>query len=50
MALATPLGKHPELVREDVLYGYVSVDGAREDCGVVIDPQTPDMDREKTKV
>lgn len=44
-----PLEKDPRLVREDVLDGYVSIAGSREDYGVVIDPQTLESDREKTE-
>jgi N-methylhydantoinase B len=33
-----PLERDPELVRGDVLDGYVSIAGAREDYGVVITP------------
>jgi len=44
-----PLERDPKLVREDVLDGYVSIAGSREDYGVVIDPQTLEIDREKTE-
>jgi len=44
-----PLERDPAQVREDVLDGYVSIDGAREDYGVAIDPQTLEIDREKTQ-
>jgi len=44
-----PLERDPVKVREDVLDGYVSVDGAREDYGVVINPQTLEIDVEGTK-
>lgn len=44
-----PLERDPAKVREDALDGYASVDGAREDYGVVIDPQTLEIDREKTE-
>ena len=39
-----PLDRDPELVLGDVLDGYVSVQGAREDYGVVIDAQTLAVD------
>ena len=45
-----PLDRDPAHVREDVLDGYVSVDGAREDYGVVIDPKTLEIDAEETKM
>jgi N-methylhydantoinase B len=35
-----PLERDPERVQEDVIEGYVSVEKAREDYGVVIDPAT----------
>jgi N-methylhydantoinase B len=40
-----PLERDPELVAEDVLDGYVSVESARKHYGVVIDPVTgrPDI-------
>lgn len=44
-----PLEREPELVRRDVLYGYVSIEKAREDYGVAIDPHTHDIDWEITK-
>jgi N-methylhydantoinase B/oxoprolinase/acetone carboxylase alpha subunit len=31
-----PFERDPELVKEDVLDGYVSLEGARRDCGVVL--------------
>ena len=37
-----PYDREPERVREDVLDGYVTVEGARADYGVVIDPHTAD--------
>src|SRR5512135_235675 len=39
-----PLDRDPELVLGDVLDGYVSIQGAREDYGVVIDAQTLAVD------
>jgi N-methylhydantoinase B len=44
-----PLERDPGLVREDVMDGYVSIKGAEEDYGVVIDPQTLNIDFEATK-
>jgi len=44
-----PLERDPNLVREDVIDGYVSVKGAKEDYGVVIDFQTFSIDFEATK-
>jgi N-methylhydantoinase B len=35
-----PLDRDPEMVREDVIQGYVSLEKAKEDYGVVIDPAT----------
>lgn len=44
-----PLGRDPELVESDVINGYVSVERAREDYGVVINPETMQLDLEATK-
>ncbi len=35
-----PLERDPELVLNDVIEGYTSLDSARDDYGVVIDPET----------
>jgi N-methylhydantoinase B len=43
-----PLEREPEAVREDVIDGYVSPGQAREDYGVVIDPNTFDIDIKAT--
>ena len=43
-----PLDRDPELVLGDVLDGYVSVDGAREDYGVVINAENLTIDQEAT--
>ena len=43
-----PLDRDVERVREDVLEEYVSVEAAREEYGVEIDPQTFKIDREGT--
>ena len=44
-----PLERDPELVLEDVLEGYVSVEGAKRDYGVVIDIEKEQIDWEATK-
>lgn len=43
-----PLERDPELVLGDVLDGYVSIEGAREDYGVVIDGPKLAVDHEAT--
>ena len=43
-----PFERDPELVLGDVLDGYVSIGGAREDYGVVIDAQAMSVDRQAT--
>jgi N-methylhydantoinase B len=43
-----PLERDPEMVREDVIQGYVSLERAREDYGVVIDPTTMKVDKDAT--
>lgn len=44
-----PLEREPELVLGDVLDRYVTIDRAREDYGVVIDPQSLTVDSEATQ-
>ncbi|RLB03257.1 MAG: hydantoinase B/oxoprolinase family protein [Deltaproteobacteria bacterium] len=44
-----PFERDPEMVRRDVIYGYVSPERAREDYGVVIDPKTYEIDYEATE-
>lgn len=44
------LDRDPEAVRQDVLDEYVSVEGARHDYGVVLDPATLDIDAAATEV
>ena len=44
-----PMERDPEDVERDVLYEYVSVQGARTDYGVIIDPKTMKADIEATK-
>ena len=43
-----PLDRDPESVREDVLDGFVSLERAKEDYGVILDPQTYEVDDEST--
>lgn len=43
-----PYEREPEMVLADVLDGYVSLDGARKDYGVVIDPSSLVIDDEET--
>ena len=44
-----PLDRDPERVREDVLENLISIEKAREDYGVVINPDTILVDAERTK-
>ena len=44
-----PLEREPEMVESDVMEGYVSLERAREDYGVVIDPKTTKVDEEATQ-
>lgn len=44
-----PLERAPEMVERDMIEGYVSVERAKEDYGVVIDPKTFKVDMEATK-
>ena len=39
-----PFDRPAELVERDVRYGFVSVESARKDYGVVLDPETHDLD------
>ena len=43
------LDRDPEMVQEDVIQGYVSLEKAREDYGVVIDPGTMKLDLAATE-
>lgn len=43
-----PLERDPERVRRDVIGGYVTIEGARRDYGVVIDPNGPAVDAAAT--
>lgn len=44
-----PLEREPEMVERDVMEGYVSLERAKEDYGVVINPETRKVDEEKTR-
>ena len=44
-----PLERSPDAVLEDVRQGYVSIASAREDYGVVIDPDTLQLDPTATQ-
>lgn len=44
-----PLERDFEMVESDVIEGYVSLESAREDYGVVINPQTLKIDEEGTR-
>lgn len=44
-----PLERDPERVLGDVLDGYVTIQGARDDYGVVIDPVTLSVDGDATR-
>jgi N-methylhydantoinase B len=44
-----PLDRDPEMVQEDVIQGYVSLEKAKEDYGVVIDPATMKADLAATE-
>jgi N-methylhydantoinase B len=43
-----PLERDPEMVERDVLEGYVTLERAREDYGVVLDPETLKVNWEAT--
>lgn len=43
-----PLDRDPEMVRGDVLERIVSLQGARRDYGVVIDPESLEVDYAET--
>jgi N-methylhydantoinase B/oxoprolinase/acetone carboxylase alpha subunit len=43
-----PLRRDPERVRRDVVEGYVSLDAAKRDYGVVLDPRTLEVNVEAT--
>ena len=44
-----PLEREPERVESDVVEGYVSLEKAREDYGVIINPKTLTLDEEGTR-
>jgi N-methylhydantoinase B len=44
-----PLEREPERVEHDVIEGYVSLEKAREDYGVIINPRTLTLDEEGTR-
>jgi len=44
-----PLDRDPELVETDVAEGYVSFESAREDYGVVINPDTMKVEVDATQ-
>ncbi len=44
-----PLDREPERVERDVIEGYVSLEKAREDYGVIIDPKTLTFNEEETR-
>jgi N-methylhydantoinase B len=45
----SPFERDPEMVVNDVVEGYVSLESARADYGVAINPKTLDVDEEGTK-
>jgi N-methylhydantoinase B len=45
-----PFERDPDRVRSDVIAGYVSVEAAREDYGVALDPTTLAVDGRNTKL
>jgi len=44
-----PIERDPEIVEKDVIEGYVSLERAREDYGVVINQKTMKVDRDATE-
>jgi N-methylhydantoinase B len=44
-----PFRRDPMLVRQDVLDGYVTIESAARDYGVVSDPQTFEIDAAATE-
>jgi N-methylhydantoinase B len=44
-----PLERGPEMVESDMIEGYVSIEAAKKDYGVVIDPKTFKVDMGETK-
>ena len=43
-----PLHRDPERVRQDVVDGYVSIESAARDYGVIINPDTLEVDAAAT--
>jgi len=43
------LDRDPELVESDVSDGYVSIESARKEYGVLINPETMKVDRDATE-
>jgi N-methylhydantoinase B len=43
-----PGERDPESIRRDVIYGYVSIEGAKRDYGVVINPNDLEVDQAAT--
>ena len=44
-----PCEREPEMVQQDVIEGYVSVESAKAEYGVVIKPETHEIDVEQTR-
>ena len=44
-----PLDRDPEMVEKDVIEGYVSLEKAREDYGVILHPETLTLDEDRTR-
>jgi N-methylhydantoinase B/oxoprolinase/acetone carboxylase alpha subunit len=44
-----PLGRPTEMIEMDVSEGYVSIERAKEEYGVIINPKTMKVDEEATK-
>jgi N-methylhydantoinase B len=45
-----PLERDPEMIESDMLEGYVSIESAKKDYGVVTDPKTMKVDEESTRI
>ncbi|WP_457551298.1 hydantoinase B/oxoprolinase family protein [Desulfobacula sp.] len=43
-----PFERDPELVKQDVQYGYVSIEKAKQDYGVIIEPDSLNLDLDAT--
>jgi N-methylhydantoinase B len=44
-----PLDREPQRVVSDVIEGYVSLEKAKEDYGVIINPKTLTLDEQATR-